>query len=81
MTFVVDGQCFLEDAVTGVRYKLLKTQNCNVYPDVNQVKNDDIHEFVLQFEKLPVDAKSLTLVSNDYDKVVKFSNIQLQYAN
>lgn len=81
MTFVVDGQCFLEDAVTGVRYKLLKTQNCKVYPDVNQVINDDIHEFVLQFEKLPVDAKSLTLVSNDYDKVVKFSNIQLQYAN
>ena len=81
MNFVIDNQCYLMDHGSGTRYKLLNVENCTSYPDINMVKNDDVLDFVLEFEKVPLDVESLTLVANDYDKVVQFSNLQIQYAN
>lgn len=72
----INPNTWLVDSMSGVKYKLISTENCAISPEKSILEYNNIAEFVLYFEPLPADTSRVDLIEAG-DNAWRFQGIQL----
>lgn len=63
--YSINREAYIIDKSTGKKYPLITTKNCAISPHKTNIEKNEVKDFILYFESIPIDTKDINLIESN----------------